>query len=343
MGRSGTSMITSGLPSLGVELGSNLMRADPILNPKGFFEDDEIRVLNNKIIGLYGGHFTSAAIPPEDFWLRSDLQPYRVLAQKILSQRISKFQCFGIKDPAMALVLRLWQDIFISSSVVDQYIVVVRNPISVIKSFSRFHHVDPRKIPLIWLERYVSCLSRVWDRSCVVVDYDRVVVNPREQFMRIAKRLNLAWDNKVESRVDSFAREMIDSTLRHAVDSPEILRANADTPMIVAQSYEILAKLAADQVSLADKAMRDTWLGIEQVVGEFRPFFNFLEARDAELWALRPLSLFRNIWFRRLRVLRKALAGDVNSRALLRASLHHRTFGGPGSHGDKRFKDMDRE
>ena len=40
--RSGTSVVARGLKALGVDLGDKLARASQRVNPKGFWEDDEI-------------------------------------------------------------------------------------------------------------------------------------------------------------------------------------------------------------------------------------------------------------------------------------------------------------
>ena len=53
MHRSGTSAITRGLQTLGVNLGSSLIPPDDN-NEKGFFEDIEINSFNNQLLSALG-------------------------------------------------------------------------------------------------------------------------------------------------------------------------------------------------------------------------------------------------------------------------------------------------
>lgn len=108
MHRSGTSTITRGLQTLGVNLGNNLMPPMLNVNPKGFWEDLDIVRLNE-------------AMPKEIDLTWHSLKPieekdvkklcdgdYLEKARNILKDKVSGYAKFGFKDPRTAKLMSFW-------------------------------------------------------------------------------------------------------------------------------------------------------------------------------------------------------------------------------------------
>jgi hypothetical protein len=134
MHRSGTSAITRGLETLGVNLGSDLL-VPTVDNPKGYFEDRETYLLNEEILTALN-HAWSDLDPAEPEYIIQNkiLDEFFDRAVNLLLDRLRVNDLFGIKDPRFCILLPFWNKVFDRVGVPVSYIVSFRNPISVVKS-----------------------------------------------------------------------------------------------------------------------------------------------------------------------------------------------------------------
>ncbi len=326
MGRNGTSLVAASVAALGVNLGDRLMVPNSVINPIGFFEDDDIRRLDNEVAGLFGGHFTSLSVAPDGFWSSPGIRPYLDRAEALLRSKCAGAEFFGFKDPSISQVLPLWQEVFARCGLDDSYVLVIRNPLSVADSFKRMGELDPRKSHLIWLQRRVYTMSLVWDRPCVVVDYDCVLADPVAETRRIALTLGLPWDEQVEARAEIFSRTIVSERLRHTRHAPEDVAMDRAVPPIVARAYGLLDTAARDASAVRDADFRQKWLAIEAQFKDFNPAFNLFEEVDRALFLLTAWSLLVRICRRRMQVFFAAVRGDQSARDRLWFSLTKRLW-----------------
>ena len=79
MHRSGTSALAGALHLTGFDLGQNIMPpADE--NPKGFFENQHIVDLNDRILEELFTFWNETFFLPEEWWKEKKFEPYKIIS-----------------------------------------------------------------------------------------------------------------------------------------------------------------------------------------------------------------------------------------------------------------------
>lgn len=243
MHRSGTSAITRGLQVLGVSLGDNLMPAAENNNEKGFFEDLDIHALNTQLLSALG--LTWDQVCP----IRIDnnaqvalLDTYAQQAIELLSVKMSSSTIFAFKDPQTSLLLPFWQAIFKQMAIETNYIICLRNPLSVAASLHKRDGVLAAKAQLLWAKYLEAALSYTAGSVRIVVDYDALMEQPSDQLKRIADALHLPSPDSNPDALDDFCQEFLTTSLRHTQynigqleDTSEVLRQLHDLHALLLQ------------------------------------------------------------------------------------------------------------
>src|ERR1700722_10082562 len=218
MHRNGTSLLTCGLQALGVYLGDNFIEARPD-NPTGYWENKTIVDINEGILRVFGLHWESLSLIEDDRWQMAALRPLYQEAVTHLKSNFLNYPLWGFKDPRSILLLPFWQSIFRSQEVDDNYVVVIRNPLSVASSLRRRQSMDALKSHLLWLLYMVPNLNRLIGKTFVVVDYDLLMADPRKELDRVSHCLNIRLNETHRGRIEKFASDFLDPRLRHSVFS----------------------------------------------------------------------------------------------------------------------------
>jgi hypothetical protein len=108
MHRSGTSLLSGMLHTLGVDLGQNIMAANEG-NPKGYFENDRVMQLNNRIMETMGFAWDDPFPWPDQWWDDERLAPFAVDLSAIIAEEFEAGGTPGFKDPRIAMLLPWWQ------------------------------------------------------------------------------------------------------------------------------------------------------------------------------------------------------------------------------------------
>lgn len=212
MHRSGTSVITRAMETMGAEFGDNLMPAVEGVNDKGFFEDLDINAVNQEILSLAGADWHCLA--PIEFGKidEASLQAIRERAIALLSKKCRN-KTFALKDPRISRLLPFWQPVFYSLDVRVVYVLAIRNPMSVGRSLEKRDGFSHDKSLLLWLMHTIPPLDHTKGMQRVLVDYDKLMEAPRVELARMSLRLELPLD---WSRVAAFEDEFLDGGLRHS-------------------------------------------------------------------------------------------------------------------------------
>ena len=267
MHRSGTSATTRGLQALGVELGERLTPGVAGVNEKGFFEDTEINNLNIEILVSLEKTWHSVAVIPDEVFLADAFSAFRERAKALLAERLGETP-FGLKDPRIARLLPFWKSVFSELDIRVSYVIAIRNPLSVAHSLLGRDAMNPVKSYYLWVLHVLPSILLTADAPRVVVDFDSLMSAPGEQLKRIADALNLPYAAD-SAGVDDYANEFLDASLLHARFTAQDLRADAAVPGIVVETFEVLLRLANDQMNLAEPATREyfeqRWSDIESI------------------------------------------------------------------------------
>lgn len=210
--RSGTSVLTRALASLGVNLGEDLYgpRYD---NPKGFFEDKIANQLDEKILKLCHCWWGSLILPPD---IPPDVVDYyqRELKEKIF-KRFEENTLWGLKDPRISRLWRLWIPVFEESGVKPAFMLANRHPYSVASSLAKRDQMSRAHALALWVVHQIDALDALVEHGGLVVDYDLMMKTPRQELRRIACFLGTA-DRLDQEEITRFERDFLSQELRHS-------------------------------------------------------------------------------------------------------------------------------
>ena len=250
MHRSGTSMVTRLLPFLGVELGSEFPPAGPD-NPKGYWENIELRDINERLLARFNLDWYSTRKPSLDGSVQPEAADLHQEATDLLVRIFGDVPVCGFKDPRTPRFLPFWQEVFRSVGRTDSYIITVRNPISVARSLEERNNFSQEHGVLLWLEHMVCAITHSAGKARVAVDYDLLLSDPLTQALRICRVLSLP---EPDAHQVEELMEWIDPHLRHHQDTgpAEVcLGDDLDSSAL----YALLQSAARDQLSLDDPSV----------------------------------------------------------------------------------------
>jgi hypothetical protein len=211
MHRSGTSA-TAGLL---ISLGLSGPAADDLVpgsssNERGHWESREVIRCNTKLLRQRG---TTGFGPPEPQSTWNDLAKYDVLRSDAAKWYVASFSGTPIvmKDPRTCLTLSFWRDALPTPMVA---ILVLRDPLQVARSLQKRDGV-PMSLGLALWDRYLRSADLGLDGLPVqVVDYDRMLEDPRQGTSEVVKFLSHVGIDVAPAAVEAGV-ESLDSTLRH--------------------------------------------------------------------------------------------------------------------------------
>lgn len=200
MHRSGTSLLGSLLPPLGVPVPGDLVEADPH-NPEGYYENREVVNVQEQLLIQLGRWWPSATGPlplPADWLLWPSTQHTVATLRQLIELETARTSTpWAIKDPRTSLLLPLWRRLAAELDVSLQVVLCLRDPAEVMMSLLQrdsaaagmtpwraqqlwWHHnrqllLDSRGVPLLvidyasWFEpqqarQQLERLSRFWGR-----------------------------------------------------------------------------------------------------------------------------------------------------------------------------------
>lgn len=249
MHRSGTSAVTRGLKVLGLSLGDNLMPPNPEANAKGFFEDLDIYEFNKEILQYVNNDSYHVSMLDEvDLAnLRKDgflIQTSALLRKKVQTDGIAAF-----KDPRLAKLASFWIETAEHLEYEVNCIVVLRNPLSVVKSLEKLFGFWPEHGYLLWLCYVLESLKSTNGKRRLVVDYDRVMHAPEAELLRIARAFDLEVDAQ---ELQEYCNDFIAGELRHTTYQARDLLLDVACPALAYEVYTEVSQLAADKEAMCD-------------------------------------------------------------------------------------------
>jgi glycosyltransferase involved in cell wall biosynthesis len=253
MHRSGTSAITRALEILGVNIGQNLLPPVDGINAKGFFEDVDLTSLNAEILRALGSDWHSLArIAPEDIAVLNGGE-YFLRATELLRNKTAAASVFGFKDPRVAKILPFWRRVFSHCQLNADYVLVIRNPLSVVRSLAKRDGLLPEKTYMLWLGHVLNSLAHTEEAPRVLIDYDHFIQEPKEDLEKMADRLHLKFDLQA---FQTYRSEFLDEGLRHTVFRSSDLTLDQTCPPLAQEVYSDLLSACIDNKLLDKPAIR---------------------------------------------------------------------------------------
>lgn len=205
MHRSGTSVLTQICQSMGAYLGekNELMsaRAD---NPDGFFENNEIVCINEKILYLSGRKWYDLEPVNLDFDNSQIISAAREL-ESIIRKMLQKNDIVAIKDPRIALILPLWNKVLNELKVQVDYIWEFRNPLEVADSLRRRDGYSRRHSLLLWVHYNLCILDFLKDRNYLLINYKDILGNS-QVLNELSRVFNVQMNKELNEKIQQIVK-----------------------------------------------------------------------------------------------------------------------------------------
>lgn len=228
MHRSGTSLTAGVLRLLGADLGpqDGFLPADPNDNPRGYWEQQSVIDLNNKLLERMSG---SSVAPPElpVGWAEARaLDDLRDEARGILAS-FDPSAVWAIKDPRLSLTLPFWLPLVDESAAV----VCLRAPRDVAASL---HKRDPhgpvsrRDWTSVWHRYTADAVGNTRSLPHVTLLYDDWFVH-EANYVRLLSELVEGLGQPVRTGALAAVNGFLASELRHHASSLAVAASDPDT------------------------------------------------------------------------------------------------------------------
>ena len=289
MHRSGTSLIARALTAFNINLGGNLIEASPD-NPKGFWENKEIIKINDELLILIGSSYDGLKPHPINAFKSNEFDELKSRAISVLNDSFNEIgDVWAFKDPRICNLLDFWVDIFEKIDCVTNYIIVLRNPMSVADSLFIRNKIQPFKSYLLWQQHLISAVSDTKYQQRVIVDYDNFIDKPYQQLQRVASKLNLPLLPINSKVVIEFLDHFLEKDLRHSHYTLNDL-SNADQlPPNVLETYSLLNYAANDAINIDSPEFENTLEVIKGSLFDYYPYIEYINSlyqKEMELYEL---------------------------------------------------------
>ena len=267
MHRSGTSLVTRGLGALGVQLGGNLQVESAPDNVKGHWEDRDVFEFNKRLLAALALEWD--VVDPGDSALMgaSSLAPMVEEAQALIDSKAAGHRAWAFKDPRTARLWPFWRRVLVGNAQFElNFVWVLRRPAAVAQSLKRRDGFDSLKSNLLWLSHNLIPFDDIARHRHVVVDYDRMLEQPKEQLGRIADALMLELADA--EPIDEFASAFLDRGLSHFEELGES-HSVVGAQLLAERSYEALLGVASGKVGIGDDRFLARWDALRQEAALF--------------------------------------------------------------------------
>src|SRR3990167_1339151 len=277
MARCGTSAITRGLQALGIDLGTQLAPADAQWNPTGFFEDNEfVYRINGRIFAATNFLPYSIHMPDRAKLIGPETEAIRKETRKLLTNRFANTHYWAFKDPNTIKSLPFWQSVLSEENIQPNYIIALRNPLSVAKSYQSLTGSALEVGLMLWLMYMLQAIDETAGEKRLIVSYEDILVRPVEELNRI-KTFFCIPDLAPAENIELYATKFIDKSLhRHTDANAESELAKSALPLC-GRVYDLLLAVAKDEVTLNEAMFNDRWQMIKSELTQIYPFICYMD------------------------------------------------------------------
>ena len=242
MHRSGTSALMGVLNILGVDLGLTLMkRAEG--NPKGFFENDHITQVNDKILRGLISSWDDVFSLPENWCDQECLKQYKEETVGIMKNEF-RGDIFGIKDPRMSKLLPFWNGIFEELNIKPYHLITLRNPLEVANSLEKRNKFSTEKSTVLWMNYMLDAEFHSRNYPRAFISFDELLNNPEKIINKISKTFNINFP-KVYPYIKGDIEQFLEPSLKHYTFKSD--DKNESLLECISDYYHLLQDLANEE------------------------------------------------------------------------------------------------
>ncbi len=227
MSRAGTSAAARLLNLAGVDLGRPEQLIGPVegQNPKGFYENRPIMLINEELLRRLGGSWSHPPTLEPGWQSRPDFDELRERARGLLAENFSEAAVWGFKDPRLSLTLPFWQELIGQLSCV----VCHRNVLEVAESLQRRDALPLREGVAQWVRYCSHAILNTAAMPRIFIGYEELLTNPERALGDLAEFVGLGHGGH-DPALLAAAREWIAPDLRHHTSELSEVMASRDVP-----------------------------------------------------------------------------------------------------------------
>jgi hypothetical protein len=218
--RSGTSAIARTLNLCGALLPAGVVAEDLLLNPKGFWETEGVNDLDARLLHHLGGDWNRV-----DFDLPHDgplVEEFLANSRELLEREYGDAPFILIKDPRIGVLAPLWHRSLHECGYRPVYVVAVRNPLEVARSFEAHRDMPIADGLALWLAymQRVAYFVDSGDVDAACVRYTALLDDWRSVVRRIGRRLDVPLE--VDERGDEVDGFLEAAMRKHRATAAEL-------------------------------------------------------------------------------------------------------------------------
>ena len=156
------------------------------------------------------------------------------------------------------------------------YIFAIRNPLSVSLSLLKRNKFPHEQNYFMWLSYVIHSFIEARNNIRLVVDFDRLMSNPKNELFRIANALELPFkanSKKIKEYTDLF----LDKKLRHSEFSLDELNTDPSIPKDAFVLYNCLLSLSKDELSMDSESVNSIFLIALEKINYFDSGFRLID------------------------------------------------------------------
>jgi len=265
--RSGSSVITRLINLLGASVGPTEQLMKPsVQNPKGFWENEEVVRLNNRLLKMQGCAWNSIGSLNEQC-LTSEAFPDLADEARVILRDFDRQRPWVIKDPRVSLLLPFWRPLL------DQplFVIIFRHPLEVAHSL-KTHHDIPLLAGLALWEQYMRLsLRHSIGAPRLLVSYNAIMREPVGEVGRLcqwmqesgASSLQMPDSGEIDAFIDpALYREKVDEQEEQellSADQQQLFAALLDTSALQWREVPKLSRAGEDLLGTLDELLLRRW------------------------------------------------------------------------------------
>lgn len=267
MHRSGTSLLSSGLSTIGLRFGAELM-GGTAFNLKGHWEDNDIVAFNNRVLSVFGMVWDSTDFIEPARWQQHEVLSLVDEGIELLNRKLEiNGNAFAFKDPRTVRVLPIWLKIFQKLEISPQFIMPFRNPLDVGASLARREGKPLYLSQLLWMHHHFNYLLelKTYGYETFFVDFYDFCKQPGETLNKLADWLSLTPER---SALANFVEDFYDPELITKLTDPFQISENKNVVPWVFDCYRKL-RLVQGSAWFSEKSELDEQSSMWLTIGPY--------------------------------------------------------------------------
>ena len=247
MHRSGTSFFAGYLDHIGIYGGQDLMQS-AFDNPYGFFENNKIVSLNNKILEQLGASWENPIIEESKLHSKYIEEILHTELHDIFNTEFKGEKITYIKDPRISLLFPLWYKVLTRLNIIPYILLPLRDPGQVYSSLNQRNKTPRNKSMLLYSEYIYQAEKNTRHTTRLLVNYESLDKTPSITIDKlnvfISKHIAPIYSTKTN----------IENVFKKSNKKYDLTESTLEIPIekIAYEIYSSLSALSDDSTSLKE-------------------------------------------------------------------------------------------